>query len=96
MDYIYDYLYHHLNEYSKLLRYKPVIPPNAVEFCSETMLFPAEGLQEQFMVDSMVKHASEIGPCTMPPPFDALYLQCFFRQKTDSIRENKSWESQPK
>ncbi|MCL7041524.1 hypothetical protein MKW94_014670 [Papaver nudicaule] len=101
MDYIYDYLYHHLNEYSKLLRYKPVIPPNAVEFCSETMLCPAEGLQEQFMVESMVKHASETGPCTMPPPFDALYLQSFFRQKTDSIREvemweNKYWESQPK
>ncbi|KAI3996721.1 hypothetical protein MKX01_041021 [Papaver californicum] len=101
MDYIYGYLYHHLNEYSKLLRYKPVIPPNAVEFCSETMLCPSEGLQKQFMVDSMVKHATEIGPCTMPPPFDALYLQSFFRQKTDSIKEvemweNKFWESQPK
>ncbi|KAI3856195.1 hypothetical protein MKX03_027777 [Papaver bracteatum] len=101
MDYIYDYLYHHLNEYSKLLRYKPVIPPNAVEFCSETMLCPSEGLQKQFMVESMVQHASEIGPCTMPPPFDALYLQSFYRQKIDSIREvemweNKFWESQPK
>ncbi|OVA06882.1 Lipopolysaccharide-modifying protein [Macleaya cordata] len=101
MDYVYDYMFHLLNEYAKLLRYKPTIPPKAVELCSETMACPANGFTKKFMMESMVKYPSDTGPCTIPPPFDPPYLQAFIKQKEDTIRKvemwkNKFWESQPK
>ncbi|XWS49920.1 hypothetical protein CRYUN_Cryun12cG0044300 [Craigia yunnanensis] len=37
MDYIYDYMYHLLNEYAKLLKFEPRIAEGAVELCSEVM-----------------------------------------------------------
>ena len=47
MDYIYDYMLHLLTEYAKLLRYKPTIPENAVEICTESMACPAQGLHRE-------------------------------------------------
>ncbi|PHT55970.1 Polyphenol oxidase, chloroplastic [Capsicum baccatum] len=49
MDCVYDVMFHLLNEYSKLLKYKPTIPENAVELCSEAMACPAEGITKKFM-----------------------------------------------
>uniref|UniRef100_F6I5Z6 Glycosyl transferase CAP10 domain-containing protein n=1 Tax=Vitis vinifera TaxID=29760 RepID=F6I5Z6_VITVI len=37
MDFVYDYMFHLLNEYSKLLKFKPAVLPGAVELCLETM-----------------------------------------------------------
>ncbi|OVA00082.1 Lipopolysaccharide-modifying protein [Macleaya cordata] len=101
MDYVYDYMFHLLNEYAKLLRYKPIIPPKAVELCLETMACAADGVGRKFMMDSMVKTASDTGPCTMPPLFDPLNLQAFHREREASIKEvemweKKFWENQPK
>ncbi|EXC27339.1 hypothetical protein L484_001075 [Morus notabilis] len=47
MEYVYDYMFHLLNEYAKLLQFKPTIPQNAVEFCSESMAFTAWGLGKE-------------------------------------------------
>ncbi|CAK9180084.1 unnamed protein product, partial [Ilex paraguariensis] len=53
MEYVYDYMFHLLNEYAKLLKYKPTVPPGAVEVCSETMVCNAKGLDREFMIESM-------------------------------------------
>ncbi|PWA65126.1 Lipopolysaccharide-modifying protein [Artemisia annua] len=36
MDNVYDYMFHLLTAYSKLMKYKPTVPENATELCSET------------------------------------------------------------
>ncbi|OMO97847.1 Lipopolysaccharide-modifying protein [Corchorus olitorius] len=99
MDYVYDYMFHLLTEYSKLLRYKPTVPRKAVELCSETMACPAGGLEKQFMMESMVKGPSLTGPCTMPPPYDPGSLYASISKKENSINqvdemEKNFWKTQ--
>ncbi|MCL7042819.1 hypothetical protein MKW94_002950 [Papaver nudicaule] len=101
MDNVYDYMFHLLNEYAKLLRYKPTIPPKAVNICSETLACQADGTAKRFMMESMVKSPSDSGPCTLRPPFDPPDLQDLLRKNDDSIKEvemleGKFWENQPK
>ncbi|KAL0299523.1 UNVERIFIED_CONTAM: O-glucosyltransferase rumi [Sesamum radiatum] len=97
MDFVYDYMFHLLSEYSKLLRYKPKIPPKAVELCSEAMACHAQGLEKTFMLDSMVKSPKESSPCSMPPPLEPSALKQFIERKQSSIKqvelgEQKYWE----
>ncbi|KAI6702486.1 hypothetical protein NL676_011622 [Syzygium grande] len=47
MGYVYDYMYHVLSEYARLLTYKPSIPPKAVEVCSQAMACPSNGTSEK-------------------------------------------------
>lgn len=63
MDYVYDYMLHLLNEYAKLLRYEPKIPPRAVEVCVKSMACCAQGRQKKFILESMVKGPSHSRPC---------------------------------
>ncbi|XVF80038.1 hypothetical protein PTKIN_Ptkin15bG0038400 [Pterospermum kingtungense] len=53
---VYDYMFHLLNEYSKLLKFKPTIPLKAKRVCSEMTACSEKGLWKEFMVQSMVKH----------------------------------------
>ncbi|XVE64228.1 hypothetical protein DITRI_Ditri07aG0084300 [Diplodiscus trichospermus] len=92
MDYVYDYMFHLLNEYAKLLRFKPTIPGKAVELCSETMACPAEGLTKEFMMESMVKGPSVTSPCTMPPPYDPASFYALLSKKENSIKQVEEWE----
>ena len=94
MDYVYDYMFHVLNEYAKLLKFKPTIPPNAVELCSETMACPATGKWKKFMVESMVESPSDELPCTLPPPYDPLALRDFLERKANSTRQVEAWENE--
>ncbi|KAM4105153.1 hypothetical protein ACJW30_06G211200 [Castanea mollissima] len=94
MDYIYDYMFHLLNEYAKLLKFKPSIPQGAVELCSEMMACPAKGTWEKFMVESMVKSPSDLTPCTLPSPYDPSSLQGFLERKDKSIKEVEMWENE--
>ena len=101
MDYVYDYMFHLLNEYAKLLQFKPIIPKNAIEFCSESMAYAAQGLTKKFMMESMVKSPAQSDPCTMPPPFGPSSLFSVLRRKASSIQqveiwEKKYWENQSK
>ncbi|KAL0358957.1 UNVERIFIED_CONTAM: hypothetical protein Sangu_0745100 [Sesamum angustifolium] len=70
MDYVYDYMFHLLSEYSKLLKYKPTVPDKAVELCSEAMACLAQGLEKKFMTDTLVKGPSFSSPCTIAPRYD--------------------------
>ncbi|GMJ06274.1 hypothetical protein like AT5G23850 [Hibiscus trionum] len=95
MDYVYDYMYHLLNEYAKLLKFEPRIPEGAMELCSEVMACHAEGQQgrkKKFMMESLVKGPSITNPCTLPPPYDRRALAAFLRRKNNSILQVKKWE----
>ncbi|TVU12562.1 hypothetical protein EJB05_46213, partial [Eragrostis curvula] len=71
MDYVYDYMLHLLTEYAKLLRYKPTVPENAVEICTESIACRARGLHRDCMTETMETHVAGYQPCTLPPPFTA-------------------------
>lgn len=101
MEYVYDYMFHLLNEYAKLLQFKPTIPEKAVEFCSESMACTTHGLRKKFMMDSMVKGPADNSPCIMPPPYGPSSLYSVIKRKTSSIQQvemwqNKFWENQNK
>ncbi|KAJ0048583.1 hypothetical protein Pint_15178 [Pistacia integerrima] len=93
MDDVYDYMFHLLNEYAKLLKFKAMVPEGAVEICSETMACMANGLEKKFMVESMVKGPSVTSPCTMPPPYEPKVLGAFYRRKVNAIRRVENWEN---
>lgn len=92
MDYVYDYMFHLLNEYAKLLSFEPKIPQKAVEFCSETMACNAEGTDKKFKMDSLVKSPSSESPCTMPSPYESKTLGKLARQKAGLVKQVEMWE----
>ncbi|CAN6705714.1 unnamed protein product [Malus baccata var. baccata] len=99
MDYVYDYMFHLLSEYSKLLQFKPTIPRKAVELCSEAMVCEAQGLEKKlqglekkFMMESLVKGPAERNPCAMPPPYDPATLFAVLRRQSNSIKQVETWE----
>ncbi|XP_061999335.1 uncharacterized protein LOC133716675 [Rosa rugosa] len=94
MDYVYDYMFHVLNEYAKLLKFKPTIPPNASELCSETMACPATATWKKFMKESMVMSPSDEIPCSLPPPYDPQALRDFLERKANSTRQVEAWENE--
>lgn len=94
MDYVYDYMFHLLNEYAKLLTFKPIIPPKAKELCLEYMACRMGGLKKEFMMETMVKSPAETNPCTLPPPYDPQSLHAIFRRRGISIKQVESWEKQ--
>ncbi|XP_051193586.1 uncharacterized protein [Lolium perenne] len=92
MDYIYDYMFHLLTEYAKLLRFKPTKPPEAVEVCPESLACQAIGRERKFMEDSMVKSANVAGPCDLPPPFSPQEFKAMQKKKEKSTRQVERWE----
>ncbi|KAJ9173585.1 hypothetical protein P3X46_016704 [Hevea brasiliensis] len=92
MDYVYDYMFHLLNMYAKLLKFEPRVTEGAVELCSEVMACPADGLERKFMTESLVKSPSVTGPCTMPPAYEPRVLGAFYRKKLNAIRQLQKWE----
>uniref|UniRef100_A0ACD5YM47 Uncharacterized protein n=1 Tax=Avena sativa TaxID=4498 RepID=A0ACD5YM47_AVESA len=92
MDYVYDYMFHLLTEYAKLLRFKPTMPPEAVEVCPESLACQAVGRERKFMEDSMVRSANVAGPCDLPPPFSPEEFKRLRRRKEKLIEQVKTWE----
>ncbi|KAH7538016.1 hypothetical protein FEM48_Zijuj03G0154600 [Ziziphus jujuba var. spinosa] len=92
MENVYDYMFHVLNEYAKLLQFKPTVPRKAIGLCSEAMACFAQGLTKKFMMESMVKGPAESGPCTIPPPYAPSSLNAFLRRQTNSIKQVEMWE----
>ncbi|CAM8937473.1 unnamed protein product [Rhodiola kirilowii] len=87
MEYVYDYMFHLLNEYGKLLKFKPAVPKNAVEYCSETMACDAQGFKKNYMMDSLEKGPATRNPCAMPPPYDSEALFSMKKRRHDSIKK---------
>ncbi|KAM7273786.1 hypothetical protein ACFE04_028450 [Oxalis oulophora] len=92
MDYVYDYMLHLLTAYSKLLKFKPSIPEQAIELCVESMACPREGIERSFMMDSLVKYPAETSPCTMPPPYDPSSLYGTIRKRERAMSKVDTWE----
>ncbi|XP_039043719.1 O-glucosyltransferase rumi homolog isoform X2 [Hibiscus syriacus] len=94
MDNVYDYIFHLLNEYANLLKFKPVIPPAAVELCSETMACQETSTWRKFMEESLVMSPRDATPCAMPPPYKPPELQDFLERKANSTKQVEMWEDQ--
>nr|AFK35220.1 unknown [Lotus japonicus] len=92
MDYVYDYMFHLLNEYARLLKFEPKVPEGAVELCAESMACERNGLEKKFMAESMVQEPSTKAPCSLPPPFDPTWLRIFNGNKLNLIRRVERWE----
>ncbi|GMH17250.1 hypothetical protein Nepgr_019091 [Nepenthes gracilis] len=73
---VYDYMFHVLDEYGKLFRYKPSIPPGAVELCSEKWGCSPNGLEKTDKVETMAS-PTQRNPCAMPAPYDRRALRLF-------------------
>ncbi|KAK4418650.1 O-glucosyltransferase rumi [Sesamum alatum] len=93
MQNIYDYCFHVLNEYAKLLKYKPTVPEGSVETCSETLICSVKGQKRRFRKHSMVKNPSDTLPCALPDPYDPAELRAFIEEKENLKRKVILWES---
>lgn len=93
MKYVYDYMFHLFSEYSKLLRYKPTVPLNATEVCSESLFCSGVGVKKRFKLQSLVESPSFTAPCNMPKPYDPPALRDFLRRKENLTRQVGLWES---
>ncbi|GKU88196.1 hypothetical protein SLEP1_g2490 [Rubroshorea leprosula] len=94
MDYIYDYMFHLLNEYAKLLRFKPKVPRGATMLCAEIMACHESGNWKKFKEESLVTSPRDTVPCAMPPPYNATELREFLDTKTNSVRQVETWENE--
>lgn len=91
MEYVFDYMFHLLNEYAKLLRFKPAVPPTAVELCSEAMACRGEGNWRKFKEMSLEKSPNNEVPCALPP-YDPLVIRNFLEKKANLTRQVELWE----
>ncbi|XWS35773.1 hypothetical protein CRYUN_Cryun20dG0024600 [Craigia yunnanensis] len=91
---VYDYMFHLLNEYSKLLKFKPTIPSKAEKVCSETTALSEQGLWKEFMVQSMVKSPSDKLPCALPPPYEPQAIQASLESKEKITRQVETWQTE--
>ncbi|XP_045816525.1 O-glucosyltransferase rumi homolog isoform X2 [Trifolium pratense] len=95
MDYVYDYMFHLLNEYAKLLKFESRVPEGAVELCPETMACSRSRWSEkEFMSESMVREPSTKAPCSLPPPFEPSSLRIFYATKQNLINRVERWENE--
>lgn len=67
MERIYDYMYHLIREYSKLLDFKPVRPESAQEESIDSLLCYADESQRGCLERSTA-FPSSTPPCKLPPP----------------------------
>eukprot|EP01018_Ginkgo_biloba_P033712 Gb_29551 [translate_table: standard] len=104
MSNVYDYMFHLLTEYSKLLKYKPTVPKKAKEYCSQSMLRSTKNKAEKdYMEESMVKTASSSGPCNLVSvgAVEHQFFKDWDEKKAKSIKmveymEQKAWRQKPK
>ncbi|KAJ4904310.1 downstream target of AGL15 2 [Raphanus sativus] len=94
MEHVYDYMFHLMNEYAKLLKFKPEIPLGATEITPDSMGCPATGRWRDFMAESMVMSPSEVSPCEMPPPYSPVELREVLERKANATRQVELWEDQ--
>ncbi|KAG6430147.1 hypothetical protein SASPL_108209 [Salvia splendens] len=94
MEYVYDYMFHLLNEYGKLMKYKPSVPAGAVELCPESVACAARGIWRKFMEESLEKGPSESDPCTMQPPYNPQEILAFNEGKIKRTKQVEAWENQ--
>lgn len=90
MKFVYDYMFHLLNTYAKLMRFEPKVPKGAVEVCAESMACSLRGVRKHFLTESMIVSPSDSPPCTMPSPYTNESLHQFLQEKEDLGRKVKT------
>lgn len=63
-DRVYDYMFHLINEYSKLQQFKPARPSSALEVCIESLLCLADSKQRQ-LLEKSIAYSSPSPPCSL-------------------------------
>ncbi|KAL6651112.1 hypothetical protein ACP70R_010037 [Stipagrostis hirtigluma subsp. patula] len=90
---VYDYMFHLLTEYAKLLRYRPEVPRGAVEVTVESMAHGRRGLEREFLMDTVVANGTGgEGPCRLQSPFSPEELEALRRSNADVLRQVEAWE----
>ncbi|KAK9757970.1 hypothetical protein RND81_01G197600 [Saponaria officinalis] len=92
IEHVYDYMFHVLNEYAKLLKYKPTVPEGAEELCSEKFACSAPGLDTKYRTDTMVTGPSDRDPCVLPEPYDRDTLRTLREQNAKIKQVVEMWE----
>lgn len=92
MDRVYDYMFHLLSEYSKLLDFKPVPPTSASQVCEESLLCFADQLQSEFLKDATAAPSAN-PPFAMPPPDNNL-MNSWLSQKVQKMNEVEKMRSE--
>ena len=92
MDNVYDYMFHLLSEYARLLRYRPTVPDGAVEVTVRSMARGRRGLEREFMAGTAVNVSGSAEPCELPLPFGSEELETLRRRKADAARQVETWE----
>lgn len=85
MERVYDYMLHLLTEYSKLLDFKPVPPPSALEVCPESLFCLADTDLQQSMRESRASFTSS-QPCALQPA-DSAFIQNWMERKEKIIEQ---------
>lgn len=94
LEYVYDYMFHLLNEYGKLMLYKPVVPLAAVELCPESLACSVDGIWREFMEESLEKAPSQSDPCSLPPRYEPGEMAAFMERKEKKTKQVEAWETQ--
>ncbi|KAH7853588.1 hypothetical protein Vadar_004439 [Vaccinium darrowii] len=50
------------------------------------------GSQKKFMMESIVKGPTDVSPCNMSPPYDAVALRTLLRRNANSVSQVEMWE----
>ncbi|KAK6918399.1 Glycosyl transferase CAP10 domain [Dillenia turbinata] len=88
MKHVYDYMFHLFSQYARLLKYKPSVPPEAMEACCCTV----PGLEQIYKMETMVKSPAITSPCKLPP-FDPQALEDLLSTKEDLLKQVMLWET---
>lgn len=87
IDRIYDYMYHLIVEYAKLLDFKPVRPVSALEECVESLYCFADQNQTELLARSATL-PSQTPPCTLHAQTNR-QIDKIIEQKKKIIDSNK-------
>ncbi|XP_068339633.1 uncharacterized protein [Pyrus communis] len=83
MDRVYDYMFHLITEYSKLLDFKPDIPASAMEVCTESLLCLADPIQRECLKKSTA-YPSPGPPCALQSA-DSSLIKRWKRRKQETM-----------
>ncbi|KAK0604851.1 hypothetical protein LWI29_020146 [Acer saccharum] len=92
MDRIYDYMFHLISEYSKLLDFKPSPPSSAQEVCSDSLLCLADPKSKKFLERSTTS-ASPTPPCKLQNA-DGNLFRNWMQQKKKAINDVETMKAQ--
>ncbi|KAJ7541130.1 hypothetical protein O6H91_10G047700 [Diphasiastrum complanatum] len=88
---VYDYMFHLLQEYSRLQKFTPAVPPDAHEICRDSILCLAEPSQRIFLKQSDAHNLDIPPPCSMPLPNHDIIKNLLSQQRKNSAKVRK-WE----